>query len=184
MKPPEGISEEVWSKAAGVRLCVFDVDGVLTDGGLYYGPSGEALKRFDVKDGHGIVMARLSGLPCAVLTARVSEAVTVRAKELQLVAVIQGRRDKGVALEELCRAQGIGLEACAYMGDDTTDLAPLERAGLSACPSDAVPEVLAAAALVVSRPGGFGAARELLELCLKASGRWGAVLARMRSAST
>jgi 3-deoxy-D-manno-octulosonate 8-phosphate phosphatase (KDO 8-P phosphatase) len=165
--------------AAGVRLLVFDVDGVLTDGGLLYGPDGEALKRFDVKDGHGIVMARLCGLPSAVLTARTSRMVEARGRELGMAAVFQGRRDKTAGLAELCAQLQVPPEACAYMGDDTNDLGPLARVGLPSCPADAVPEVRAASLFVATQPGGRGAARELAELCLKASGRWEQALALM-----
>jgi 3-deoxy-D-manno-octulosonate 8-phosphate phosphatase (KDO 8-P phosphatase) len=162
--------------AGQIKLLVFDVDGVLTDGGLYYGPEGEALKRFDVKDGHAIVMARLAGLPAAVLTARRSTMVEVRAKELQLLEAVQGRRDKRAALGELLHRHGIEPSACAYMGDDINDLGPMELVGLSACPSNAAPEVRKAASFISSHPGGQGAARELIELCLKATDRWSRAL--------
>jgi 3-deoxy-D-manno-octulosonate 8-phosphate phosphatase (KDO 8-P phosphatase) len=168
--------EELEARAAAVRLIVFDVDGVLTDGGLYYGPDGEAMKRFDVRDGHGIVMARLVGLPCALITARRSSAVDVRARELGIAAVKQGRREKVDALEEILRDLSILPEACAYMGDDLNDLAPMSLVRLPACPSDAAPEVRARALFVAHQAGGRGAARELIELCLKASGLWATAL--------
>ena len=171
--PPEKPGQEALNaKAQAVKLLVFDVDGVLTDGGLYYGPTGEALKRFDVKDGHGLVMARLVGLSAAILTARRSGMVDVRGKELGFVAVEQGHRDKAKGLTEMLERLGIAREACAYMGDDLNDLAPMAMVGLPACPSDAAPEVRQRALFVAQRPGGHGAARELVELCLKASGRW------------
>lgn len=167
-------------RAAKVSLVVFDVDGVLTDGGLHYGPEGEVAKRFDVKDGHAMVLARLTGLPVALLTARTSKIVEYRAAELKLARVYQGRREKGPALVELCAELGVAPADCAYMGDDLNDLAPLALAGLAACPADAVAEVHAAAHFVATRPGGHGAARELLELVLKATRRWPAVLERMK----
>lgn len=163
-------------RAARVRLVVFDVDGVLTDGGLYYGADGEELKRFDVKDGHAMVLARLVGLPVALLTARVSKLVEARATELKLAKVYQGRREKGPAFDELCAELGVAPRDVAYMGDDVNDLAAMAKAGLSACPADAVSQVRAAAHFVSTRPGGHGAARELLELVLTASGRWGQAL--------
>lgn len=168
---------ELQARAAGVKLVVFDVDGVLTDGGLWYGPEGEAFKRFDVKDGQAMVLARLVGLPVALLTARVSTLVERRAAELKLAKVYQGRRDKGPAFDELCGELAVAPREVAYMGDDVNDLAALEKAGLAACPADAVEEVRSVAHLVCARPGGHGAARELLELVLRASGRWGAALA-------
>jgi 3-deoxy-D-manno-octulosonate 8-phosphate phosphatase (KDO 8-P phosphatase) len=164
-------------RAAQIQLVVFDVDGVLTDGGLWYGDAGETVKRFDVKDGHAMVLARLVGLPVALLTARTSKLVEVRAAELKLAKVFQGRREKGPAFDELCAEFGLPPSSVAYMGDDLNDLAPLARAGLAACPLDAVPEVRAVAHVVSTRPGGHGAARELLELVLKATHRWDKVLA-------
>jgi 3-deoxy-D-manno-octulosonate 8-phosphate phosphatase (KDO 8-P phosphatase) len=149
---------------------------VLTDGGLWYGPQGEAIKRFDVKDGHAMVLARLVGLPVALLTARTSPIVEARAAELQLARVFQGRRLKGPAFEELCVEMKVEPAHVAYMGDDVNDLPALALAGLSACPSDAVDEVKQAVQLVCASPGGRGAARELLELVLKAKGLWSAAL--------
>ncbi len=181
---PKPSKEELVAKAARVRLLVFDVDGVLTDGGLFYGPSGEAYKRFDVKDGHALVMARLTGLPAAVLTARTSTIVEVRGRELGLAAILQGKKEKGPALDELLTQFSIPAESCAYMGDDLNDLAPMSRVGLSACPADAVPEVRHEAHFVAQSRGGHGAARELIELVLKATGRWEDVLGLMRSSAT
>jgi 3-deoxy-D-manno-octulosonate 8-phosphate phosphatase (KDO 8-P phosphatase) len=184
--PPSGkpASEELKARAAAVKLLVFDVDGVLTDGGLYYGAQGEALKRFDVKDGHGLVLARLAGLPSAVLTARTSEIVQMRGKELQLVAVLQGRKDKVTGLTELVESLQLTAADCAYMGDDVNDLGPMAMVGLPCCPSDAALEVRQQALFVSSHPGGRGAARELVELCLKARGSWDQVLKVMRSPQT
>jgi 3-deoxy-D-manno-octulosonate 8-phosphate phosphatase (KDO 8-P phosphatase) len=170
--PRKPSKDELWERAARVQLVVLDVDGVLTDGGLWYGPEGEALKRFDVKDGHALVLARLVGLRCALLTARTSRIVEVRAQELGLAAVRQGTRDKGTGLRELASQLAVPLEACAYMGDDLNDLPPISQVGLSACPADAVSEVRQAVHFVAHSAGGRGAVRELIELCLKASNRW------------
>lgn len=175
--PPRGLHirqsrKQLSRKAAAIELLVFDVDGVLTDGGLYYGPSGEAVKRFDVRDGHGLVMARLAGLKAAVLTARSSQIVEVRGRELGLVEVLQGKKNKQRALLELLDKLHIDASMCAYMGDDVNDLGPLSVSGLPCCPADAAAEVRAKCAFVSSRPGGRGAARELVELCLKSRGSW------------
>jgi len=143
-------TKQLTAKAAAIELLVFDVDGVLTDGGLYYGPSGETIKRFDVRDGHGLVMARLVGLKAAVLTARSSQR----------------------ALLELLDKLKVDASACAYMGDDVNDLGPLSVSGLPCCPADAAAEVRAKCAFVSSFGGGRGAARELVELCLKSRGSW------------
>lgn len=164
--------QSVVRRAARIQLLVFDVDGVLTDGGLYYGNDGEAFKRFDVKDGHGLVLARLTGLPAAILTARTSQIVAKRGKELGLVKVFQGKKHKGPAFEALCKELGVSPGVTAYMGDDVSDLPAMKQAGLCACPGDARPEVLAAAHFVAKAHGGFGAAREFTEFVLKATGRW------------
>ena len=166
--------------AKAVKLLVFDVDGVLTDGGLYYGPEGEALKRFNVKDGHALVMARITGLPSAFLTARTSKIVAVRAEELKLAACLQGQKYKDPGLRTLCASLGLQPSDCAYMGDDTNDLPPMELAGLTACPADAAPEVRAAVDFVSKLPGGHGAARDFVERVLKAQGRWQRALDAMR----
>ncbi len=168
-------------KAKAVKLLVFDVDGVLTDGGLYYGPDGEAFKRFHVKDGHGIVMARLTGLPSAFLTARTSKIVEVRGAELKLAATMQGQKYKAPGLVALCAQLSLKPAQVAYMGDDTNDLPPMELAGLTACPADAAPDVRKAVDYVCTENGGHGAAREFIEQVLKAQGRWAAALAAMRA---
>jgi 3-deoxy-D-manno-octulosonate 8-phosphate phosphatase (KDO 8-P phosphatase) len=166
-------------RASGVQLIVFDVDGVLTDGGLWYGPDGEVMKRFDVKDGHAMVLARLTGLPIAILTARTSKIVETRAHELKLAKVFQGRREKGPALLELCAELNVSPGATAYMGDDVNDLAAMGPCRLTACPADAVAEVKQAVHFVSRQPGGRGAAREFIELVLRATGRWEQALAHM-----
>jgi 3-deoxy-D-manno-octulosonate 8-phosphate phosphatase (KDO 8-P phosphatase) len=163
---------ECVERARRVRLVVFDVDGVLTDGTLTYGPQGEALKTFSVHDGHGIVLLRLAGLVPAILSARDSEIVRTRMRELGVSHVLQGERDKRAGLARLLAATGCGAGEVAYIGDDVNDLPVLLEVGLGAAPSDAVPEVLARAHFVSSRPGGRGAARELCELVLKAQDRW------------
>lgn len=163
--------EALLERASRVELVVFDVDGVLTDGGLYYGPAGEAYKRFDVRDGHGMVLARLVGLRLALLTGRSSEAVAVRARELGVHSVLQGQRDKRSGLRVLLEEHGLPSSACAYMGDDWNDLPALSEVGLPACPCDAAAEVRARAAVITRARGGQGAARELLELVLRATGR-------------
>jgi 3-deoxy-D-manno-octulosonate 8-phosphate phosphatase (KDO 8-P phosphatase) len=178
--PPKPSRDELTERAARVRLLVFDVDGVLTEGGLYYGEHGEVMKRFDVKDGHGLVMARLAGVRTALLTARSSSIVEVRGRELGVAAVFQGRKNKVAGFHELLAQLELPPEQCAYMGDDLNDLGPLGLAGLSACPADAAAEVRQEVHYVARNRGGRGAARELVELCLKASGRWEAAVQHMR----
>lgn len=179
--PPKPNRDELTERAARVRLLIFDVDGVLTDGGLYYGDGGEVMKRFDVKDGHGIVLARLAGLRTAILTARTSTIVATRGQELGMAAIFQGRRDKTAGLGELLAQLQVPPGECAYMGDDINDLGPLSLVGLSACPADAVPEVRQEVHYIARNRGGHGAARELVELCLKASGQWDATVRHMKT---
>lgn len=164
-------SEPPYEIARRLRLVVFDVDGVLTDGLLTYGPSGEALKTFHTRDGHGLVLLRLAGLEPAILSARDSEIVRTRMRELGVRLVLQGQRDKAKGIELLSDRAGCGLDETAFMGDDVNDLPALTRVGLSACPADAHAEVLARTDLVTRNPGGRGAARELCDLVLQAKGK-------------
>lgn len=155
---------------ARIQLLALDVDGVLTDGGLHYGPAGEVMKRFHVRDGHGIVRLHAAGVRTAILTARSSQIVDVRARELSIAFVLQGRKDKGRGFDELLAMAGLPAESVAYVGDDLNDLPVLERAGFSACPADADPGVRARVHHVCALPGGQGAVREICELLIAARG--------------
>jgi 3-deoxy-D-manno-octulosonate 8-phosphate phosphatase (KDO 8-P phosphatase) len=168
-------------RARAVDLLVLDVDGVLTDGGLFYGPEGEALKRFDVKDGHGLVLAHLTGLRAAVLTARRSAIVEKRATELWLSPISQGNRDKRAGLFALLEEARVPAARAGFVGDDLNDLPAMSEVGFACCPSDAVPEVRKIAHYVAGARGGHGAVREIVELILKAQGRWAQALAIMRA---
>jgi len=143
----------------------------MTDGRLYYGPDGEALKAFDVKDGHGIVLLR-DHVELGVISGRPGRASEARLRELRISHMVFARRDKVEAFEEMRRGLGLADEEVGYMGDDVNDLPLLARVGLSACPSDARPEVRAAVHFVARSPGGRGAVRELCELLLRAKGLW------------
>ena len=158
--------------AARIRLLVLDVDGVLTDGGLYYGPSGEETKRFDVQDGFAMVEARRAGLTVAVLSGRSSAAVARRMEELGIAEVHQGIRDKDAVLSGLMSRLGLDPADVAMMGDDLADLPSMKRAGLALAPANAVAEVREAAHWVSHRAGGAGAVRDALELLLKARSAW------------
>ena len=157
---------ELLARAARIRLVILDVDGVLTDGRLYYGPDGEALKAFDVKDGHGIVLLR-ERVDFAVISGRPGLASQRRLEELRFKHLIFGERDK---LQGYARLAHLGLpdDAVAYMGDDVNDVPLLRKVGLAACPADARPEARAVAHLVTEAPGGRGAVRELCDLILRA----------------
>jgi 3-deoxy-D-manno-octulosonate 8-phosphate phosphatase (KDO 8-P phosphatase) len=153
-----------------IELLVLDVDGVLTEGGIVYGPEGE-WKQFHVRDGSGLVAWRQVGKQTALLTGRRSKAVEVRAAELGVVA-FQGVADKGAAYDRLLADMGVGSERVACVGDDAADVALFRRCGLAVAVADACPEALAAAHHVTLRGGGRGAVREVIERILRCQGRW------------
>jgi 3-deoxy-D-manno-octulosonate 8-phosphate phosphatase (KDO 8-P phosphatase) len=159
-------------KAKGIKLLLFDVDGVLTDGKILLHPDGTESKQFDIKDGTGIVWAQRAGLKVGVLSARSSAATAQRAAQLGITIVHQGVASKVRAYDGILREQGLTDADVAYMGDDVLDLPVITRAGLSAAPSDAVEDVRTRVDYVSRACGGGGAARELVELVLKAQDRW------------
>ena len=157
-------------RAARVRLLVLDVDGVLTDGRLYYGPQGEAMKVFDVRDGHGIKMLMKNGVDVALLSARSSDIVSARARELGVVRVLQGRSDKASALAALLTDAEIISDECGYIGDDLPDLPAMRAAGFAATVADACDAAKSAAHWTAPQDGGRGAVRALAEFILRAKG--------------
>ncbi len=160
-------------KARKIRLIVTDVDGTLTDGGIYLGAEGFELKKFSVRDGLGAHLWREAGFFLCFLTGRPeSGPVARRAEEMGVFRVKYGVREKGEGLRELCASLGTPLDETAYLGDDVMDLPVAGLAGLTAAPSDAAPEFRAAADLVLSARGGEGALRELVERLLRAKGLW------------
>ncbi len=168
---------DVWQKASRIRLLILDVDGVLTNGCLYYGPRDEMFKVFHVRDGHGIKMAQLGGIEVAFLSGRRSDAAFARAKELGVTRYFEGLRDKVPVLEELCRALNLTPQDVAAVGDELVDLPLFLRVGLAVAVADAVPEVKAAAHWTTLSQGGQGAVREVTDLILKATGAWEKLLA-------
>jgi 3-deoxy-D-manno-octulosonate 8-phosphate phosphatase (KDO 8-P phosphatase) len=171
---PSRLPGHVRERLNPIRMLILDVDGVLTDGSLYYSSEGEEIKRFSVRDGLAIRMLLDAGISVAIITGRSSKALAVRCSELGLDSelVIQGSRHKEADLVRLMEGLELTRPEIAVMGDDLPDLPILEMAGCSACPSDAVPEVIAACDVVCGAPGGRGAVRELAELLLKAQRRW------------
>jgi 3-deoxy-D-manno-octulosonate 8-phosphate phosphatase (KDO 8-P phosphatase) len=151
-----------------VRLLALDVDGVLTDGRLHYGPRGEATKVFHVRDGHGIKRVQEAGIEVAIISGRKSAAVAKRARDLGIKFVFQGVGDKLAVLVKLAKSRDVALEHCACVGDDTPDAPILEAAGLGIAVADAHADALSAADLVTSRPGGHGAVREVCDWLLDA----------------
>lgn len=169
--------DEVMRLAAKIKLLALDVDGVLTDGRLYFAEDGNELKAFDIQDGHGLKMLMQAGLQCAIITGRNTELVARRAKNLGIPHLLQGREDKLVALRELTGRLGIALEHVAYMGDDWPDLPALRAVGLGIAPANAHQELRAHADYVTTLPGGRAAVREVCDLILKAQNRYDAALA-------
>lgn len=150
-----------------VRLLVLDVDGVLTDGRLYYGAKGEALKVFHVRDGHGIKQMLAAGVRIAVISGRRSAAVTARCRELGIKDVHQGVADKLSLLRKLCKRLKVELAQTACIGDDTPDVALMRAVGFSFAVKDAHPDALAAAKRITRLPGGRGAVREVCDTLLE-----------------
>ena len=164
-------------RAKRIRLMLFDVDGVLTDGKLWYGPAGEAFKAFNVLDGYGIKLLLQSGTAVALLSGRSSPAVTARAAELGIAHVLQGIEDKKAAFEALTAQLGVPAAETGYMGDEVVDLPVLRRCGFACAPPGAQALVLANAHYVTRAAAGEGAAREACEFVLRAQGRLDAALA-------
>ena len=164
--------EEVWERARRIRLLILDIDGVLTDGSLYFDAKGETLKVFNVRDGHGIKMAQRAGLEVALVSGRRSDAAFHRARELEINRFFEGVRDKVAVLEQLLAALNLTPPEVAAVGDELVDLPLFHRVGLAVAVADAVPEVRAAAHWVTTLPGGQGAVREVCDLFLKAQDKW------------
>jgi 3-deoxy-D-manno-octulosonate 8-phosphate phosphatase (KDO 8-P phosphatase) len=169
---------DVLQRAKRVRLMLFDVDGVLTDGKLWYGPQGEALKAFHVLDGHGIKLLIQTGTIVGLLSGRSSPAVTQRASELGIAHVLQGVEDKRAAFEVLVTKLGVPAGETGFMGDEVVDLPVLRRCGFACVPAEAHERVRASAHYVTKSPAGGGAAREACEFVLRAQGRLEAALSR------
>jgi len=164
----KGVSKKTLGRARAVKLMIFDVDGVLTDGTLLYGPAGEALKAFSAHDGHGLKMLAASGVACALLSGRRSAAVALRAAELGIEDVLQGIEDKLAVFQKITREKGLTFESIGYMGDELVDLPVLTRCGFACAPREAPEAVRARAHYVAAAPAGRGAAREVCELVMRA----------------
>jgi 3-deoxy-D-manno-octulosonate 8-phosphate phosphatase (KDO 8-P phosphatase) len=163
---------------SNLKLIVFDVDGVLTDGSLIYDNHGNELKRFNIRDGFGLRAAMFSGIPVGVLTARSSEVVHRRMEELKIDHYLHGCKDKAKGIEAIAERARVPLEQTAFMGDDILDLPALKRVGYPMAVADAAIEVLEAAKFVSEAPGGRGAARQAVEHILRTQNKWDAVLKR------
>ena len=169
--------DECRSRAARLKLMAFDVDGVLTDGSLYFTDTGAELKAFNVRDGQGMRMLQSAGVTLAVITGRESGSVAWRARNLGIEHVRQGVGDKLTVFHDLIGELGIGAEQAGFMGDDVIDLQVMDHCGFSAAPANAHPLAKQYARLVTEHTGGFGAAREVYEFILEAQGKLDAALA-------
>jgi 3-deoxy-D-manno-octulosonate 8-phosphate phosphatase (KDO 8-P phosphatase) len=183
--PPDGpaavaaaFPPELAIRARRLRLLLFDVDGVLTDGSILLDADGRESKRFSIRDGTALVWARQAGLLTGVLSARSAAATTERARQLGMAVVRQQATDKAVAFAEILAEHGLVAEDVAYMGDDLMDLPVLRLAGVSAAPADAADPVRARVDFVSRLPGGGGAVREFIEAVLLAQDRWAAIALR------
>ncbi len=151
-----------------MRLLCVDVDGVLTDAGMYYGPDGEVLKKFNTRDGMGLARVRDAGVAVALISGEDSAIVHARAAKLNIDEVFSGASNKRAVIDDLCIRKNLGLDEVAFIGDDLNDLAALECVGLACAVADAAEPVLAVAHYVTQRRGGEGAVREVCEFLIAA----------------
>jgi len=171
------LAEESVARARQVRLMVFDVDGVLTDGSLHFGADGELIKTFNVLDGHGIKLLQQSGVITAIISARQSALVARRAADLGIVHVQQGVHDKLSGYRALLQECGVAAEHSGFIGDDVIDLPVLTRVGFAASVPNGHPEVRSRVHYVTTARGGQGAVRELCDFILRSQGNYEAALA-------
>jgi len=175
--PAPAFPAALLARARAVRVVFFDVDGVLTDGGLFFSEAGEALKRFNTLDGHGLKMLQLAGITPAVITGRDSAPLRARLQALGITHAHYGTEDKRPAAEQTLAALGLDWSAVAAMGDDWPDLPMMRPAALACAPGNAHAEVLAQAHYVTRAQGGHGAVREVCDLLLQAGGHYEGLLA-------
>lgn len=176
MTPTLNFPPELLLRAAGIKVAFFDIDGVLTDGGLYLSELGETLKRFNTLDGHGLKLLQKAGITPAVITGRDSPALRVRLDALGITHAHFGTEDKRPAAETTLRALGLEWERAAAIGDDWPDLPVMRRSAFCCAPANAHAEVKAMAHHVTAAGGGHGAAREFCDVLLVASGRYAELL--------
>ncbi len=162
--------QEIYARAKAVKLLICDVDGVMTDGRLFFGDNGMEYKAFHSRDGLGIMMLQRSGIPLAVITARTSDVVTHRMKNLKINLVFQGQLDKVHAFEQLCEQLNLSAEQVAYVGDDLVDLPVMNKVGLAIAVADSHERVKQRAHWTTEHNGGRGAVRDVCELLMTAQG--------------
>lgn len=172
MKP-----SQLHSRLARIKLFLCDVDGVLTDGAIYIGAPQE-IKRYSIQDGLGLVLLRRTGIKVGWISSRPSRATTLRARELKITFLVQqkDRLSKSAAIEKILQREKLTWDDVCYVGDDIVDLGPLQKAGVGVAVANAVAEARAAADFVTRAAGGHGAVREVIEMILKAQGKWDALV--------
>ncbi|WP_094603899.1 3-deoxy-D-manno-octulosonate 8-phosphate phosphatase KdsC [Sporomusa silvacetica DSM 10669] len=170
--------------AKPIKLIIFDVDGVLTEGHIIFGQDGEALKAFHCQDGMGISLAHKAGLKTAIITGRESQIVHRRATELKIGDIHQGAADKVIDLHSLMKKHSLTLEQIAYVGDDINDLPVMVQVGLPCAVANAVPEVKAVAKYIAIRQGGNGAVRDIIEYILKSQNAWDKIISEYMQKET
>lgn len=182
MTSPIALSVDLQQRAQAIKIMFFDVDGVLTDGGLHYSEAGEVIKRFHVLDGQGFKMLQRAGIVAAVITGRDSPALRHRLKALGVEHAVYGTEDKRPAAQAILNQLGFNWSQAAAMGDDWPDLPLLQRCALACAPANAHSENKAIAHVVTQRAGGSGAAREVCDLVLTAQGHYAKQLAQVLGA--
>lgn len=165
------VKPSVYSVLQQIRLFATDVDGVLTDAGMYYSETGDELKKFNTRDGMGLKLLQKAGLITAIVTQERTKLVARRAEKLAIPELHQGVMDKLAIIREMADRYGLSLKQVAYMGDDVNDLEALRAVGFSAAPADGMPQVHAVVDHVCEKNGGEGAVREIVEMILKAQTR-------------
>jgi len=168
---PKRLGRALQARLRRVRLVAMDVDGVLTDAGMYYSESGDELKKFNTRDGMGIKMLQAASVVTAFITREKTAIVERRGQKLAVPEVHQGIDDKLAVLATLAQKHGLSLDQVAYIGDDVNDLEALRAIGFSAAPADAMPSVLKSVHYICAKKGGEGAVRELADLILAARGK-------------
>ena len=167
---------DVRKKLRSVEMLILDVDGVLTEGGIILGTGEQEFKRFDVQDGMGVTLARKGGLKVGIITGRESDAVAIRARELHVDVLYQGKKNKIEAYEKIKEAYDLSAKEICYVGDDVLDIPVMRDVGVPVAVANARPEVKRIALYTTKATGGRGAVREVVELILKAQKKWKNVL--------
>ncbi len=174
------MNEQVKKRARKIKMLILDVDGVLTDGRIIYDGHGNELKNFNVQDGFGMTLLPRAGIKSSIITAKASAAMRRRAKEMEITKLYQNISDKLTAYNEILKVFALKDKEICYIGDDLMDLPVLNRVGLAVTVADGVTEIKKVAHYITGKKGGHGAVREMLEIILKAQGKWSEVTEKYR----